>query len=183
MWGGLPIDAKITSLRKIQWQAIVPNSFLVLSPGPIQQAPAMFIASVRLAEKSRRYRLQEEIVRRFPNINIVDITEAAGNIRLILERISLVINFLTGLTVLNGVIILAGAIAAGRFARLRESMLLKVLGAQRSLIRKILISEYSLLALLGAFTGWLLAEVVNRPLLSLSSFRWRRLFLTRKSPF
>ena len=94
-------------------------------------------------------------------------TEAAANVRLILGKVSGMISFLAAITMLNGVIILGGAIAAGRFARLKEAMLLKVLGASRSDLRKILVSEYALLALLGCLCGWLLAETINRPILSM----------------
>lgn len=62
----------------------------------------------------------------------------------------------------TGGVILAGAVAAGRHARLKEGMLLRVLGARRTTLRAILLVEYSTLAALAAVCGWLLAEAVNR---------------------
>ena len=76
------------------------------------------------------------------------------------------IQFLSYMTLANGIVILVGAVAAGRFQRLKESMLLKVLGAPASDIRKILTYEYGILSFLGCVVGWLLAEVVSRPVLS-----------------
>ena len=164
---GLEMNARITSVRRVQWQAMRPNSILVLSPGIIEQAPPMYVASFRVKDQERIFPFQEKLVRSFPNLSIIDVTEAVDNVRSILERISLVVRFLAAITLLNGIIILGGAIAAGRFARLRESMLLKVLGANRRDLRKILLSEYGILALLGCLAGWGLAEIINRPALTI----------------
>jgi putative ABC transport system permease protein len=95
-------------------------------------------------------------------VTVIDAAEAAQTVLLILGRVSSVFTVLGVLAVLAGAIILAGAIAAGRFARQREAMLYKVLGASRSDLRRILGTEYVSLALLGTASGWLLAELVGR---------------------
>lgn len=164
---GVEINARITSVRRVRWQAMRPNSLLVLSPGVIENAPPVYVASFRVPDQKRIFAFQEKLVRAFPNLSVIDVTEAVDNLRFILGRISLVVRFLAAITLLNGIIILGGAIAAGRFARLRESMLLKVLGASRKDLRKILLSEYAILALLGCLAGWLLAEIINRPALTI----------------
>ncbi|MEQ9366036.1 MAG: FtsX-like permease family protein [Leptospirales bacterium] len=163
---GRPIQGVVTSFRQIEWQALRPNSMLLLSPGRIEAVPPMYATSFRVADPSERTRFQSRLVRAYPNASVIDVTEAASNVRLILGQVSAVISFLAAITMLNGVIILGGAIAAGRFARLKESMLLKVLGASRSDLRRILISEYAILAALGCLCGWVLAESINRPLLA-----------------
>ncbi|MBX7057709.1 MAG: FtsX-like permease family protein [Leptospirales bacterium] len=163
---GLPLDAKITSLRDVQWQSMQPNTMVLLSPGEIEYAPRVYMASFRAATPGDVIRLQAEAARRFPNLTIIDVTEAANQLGAILGTISAVLQFLALLTALNGVVILAGAIAAGRFARLRESMLLKTLGASFRDLNIILATEYALLATLGVFAGWILAEGLNRALLS-----------------
>lgn len=161
---GLPLEAKVTSLREVQWQAIKPNSYFVFSPGMLENAPGMTIASFRL--DSDIVSFQRDLIQRFPNLTIIDISEAVRNASYIMSRISGVIQFLSYLTLANGIVILVGAVAAGRFQRLRESMLLKVLGAHAADIRKILTYEYGILSFLGCMVGWVLAEVVSRPVLS-----------------
>ncbi|MCB1171247.1 MAG: ABC transporter permease [Leptospiraceae bacterium] len=161
---GLPLQARVTSLREVEWQAIKPNSYFVFSPGMLENAPGMTIASFRL--KSDIVDFQKAMVQRFPNLTIIDISEAVRNASYIMERVSGVIRFLSYLTLANGIVILIGAVAAGRFQRLRESMLLKVLGASARDIRRILTYEYGILSFLGVLTGWLLAELVSRPVLS-----------------
>ena len=162
---GLPMEATITSARHVEWRAMRPNVMLLFSPGPIEDAPSMFVASFRMEKKESRFGLRRALVRAYPNVSIVDVSEAAANIGLIANRIAGVIGFLALVTVLNGMVILAGAVAAGRFARVREAMLLKVLGANKSDLRKILTVEYGVLAALGCLCGWVLGEIISRVLL------------------
>ena len=163
---GFPLTGKITSLRKIQWGALRPNSLLIFSPGALEAAPKMFVGSFRIEGEAARTDFVNLMAQRFPSTSVIDVTEVSANILLILNRISYVIRFLALVTVLNGIVILAGAVASGRFFRLRESTLLKVLGATPGLIRNILLVEFSLPALLGGLLGWLLAELLNRPMLA-----------------
>jgi putative ABC transport system permease protein len=160
--GGLPLEARVTSFRDIQWQALRPNSMILLSPGEIESAPKMFVASLRVPTAPQRMDLQARLVARHPNLTVVDAAEAAQTVLLILDRVSRVLTALGTLAVAVGAIILGGAVAAGRFSRQREAMLFKVLGASRSDLRRILGAEYALLALLGTAAGWLLAEAIGR---------------------
>jgi putative ABC transport system permease protein len=127
----------------------------------------MFVAALRVPERSTRYRLQDDLARRYANLTVVDVTDTAATVRLLVDRISAVFSVLGMLVLLTGAIILGGAIAAGRYARQRETVLLKILGASRSDLRRILVAEYAALAVLGAICGWLLAEAISRPALRL----------------
>jgi putative ABC transport system permease protein len=159
---GLPLDARVTSFREIRWQALRPNAMILLSPGQIEAAPAMFVASARVADAAARQGLQSELVALHGNLTVIDAAEAAQTILMILDRVSGVFTVLGVLAVVAGAVILAGAIASGRFARQREAMLFKVLGASRADLRRILGAEYAALALLGTLSGWLLAELLGR---------------------
>ncbi len=159
---GLPLDATVTSFREIRWQSLRPNAMILLSPGEIENAPRMFVASARVATLEARRELSSQLVYRHGNLTVIDASEAAQSVLLILDRVSSVFTILGVLSVLAGAVILGGAIAAGRFARQREAMLFKVLGASRGDLRRILSAEYATLALLGTLSGWLLAEVLGR---------------------
>jgi len=163
---GLPLDAVVTSFRRIRWLAMVPNAIIVLSPGPIEEAPRMYVMSFRLTDEARRRALESDLAQRFPNVSAIDVTDAAETVRIILDRISAILGFLALLTIATGAVILGGAVAAGRFARIREAMLLRVLGASRRDLRRILGVEYAALAGLGGLAGWLLAEATARPALA-----------------
>jgi hypothetical protein len=160
--GGLPLEARVTSFRDIHWQALRPNSMILLSPGEIEAAPKMMVAFVRVPSAPQREALQAELVARYPNLSVVDAAEAAQTVLAIVSRISHVLTALGTLALLVGAVILGGAVAAGRFARQKEAMLFKVLGASRADLRWMLGAKYALLALLGTLAGWFLAEAIGR---------------------
>jgi putative ABC transport system permease protein len=164
---GLPVDAKVTSIRQIQWQAMRPNTLILLSPGPIEDAPKTFVGSVRAPNEAARYQVQTDLIDAFPNLSAVDITEAAGTAVSIMKRIAQMFSLVGLLSIAIGSVIVAGAIAAGRFARQREVMLLKVLGASPRQLSRILVAEYATLSVLAAAAGWCLTELATRTLMPL----------------
>lgn len=162
---GLPLDAKVTSMRRIDWAAMQINSILLFSPGMIENAPRMYVGSLNIPEEEARYQFQEKLVADHPSVTVIDAAQAAKTVAGIAENIALVIQWMAGATLAAGVVILAGCIAAGRFARIRESALFKTLGAGRADLLVILCSEYALLGFLGAIGGVILSQAVSWPVL------------------
>ncbi|HKE19468.1 MAG TPA: FtsX-like permease family protein, partial [Kofleriaceae bacterium] len=158
---GIPLDAWVTSFRTIRWQAMRPNAMIVLSPGEIEKAPAMFVSSFRV-DGAARQRLAADLVARFPNVSVIDLTTVAAQVRDILGRISLVVSGLALIILIAGAVILGGAIAATRATRVREATLLKVLGARRRALGRILLTEYVALAGLAVAAGGLIGQVATR---------------------
>jgi putative ABC transport system permease protein len=156
---GLPLDAVVTSFRTIRWQAMRPNAMVVLSPGPIEKAPAMFVSSFRVDDPAERQRLAAELVGRYPNVSVIDLSEVAAQVRDIVDRIALVVSGLALIILVTGAVILGGAIAATRATRVRETTLLKVLGARRRDLGRILVTEYVAMAVLAVAAGGLLGLV------------------------
>jgi len=163
---GRVLRARITSLRRIRWQSMRPNAMILLSPGIIERVPPLYVASFRSPGPAEISGIQDRLVNRFSNLSVIDITEVMGSARYIISNVGIVINFLAALAIINGVLILLGTITAGRFARLRESMLLKVLGATRGDLNRILTTEFAALSLTGILMGALLAEFLAQPVLT-----------------
>ncbi|HWM86926.1 MAG TPA: FtsX-like permease family protein, partial [Kofleriaceae bacterium] len=159
---GLPLDAVVTSFRTIRWQAMRPNAMVVLSPGEVEKSPAMFVSSFRIDDPTARARLAADLVARYPNISVIDLTEVAAQVRDILDRIALVVSALALVILIAGAVILGGAIASTRATRVRETTLLKVLGARRRDLGRILVTEYLALAVLAVAAGGLLGQVATR---------------------
>ncbi len=158
---GIPLQTKITSLRKIMWQAMQPNAMLLLPTEKAKDAPHLFIGSYRVESDSTRLQLQNHLLIEHPNLTIIDVTYIIKSVKEIMEEISVAIRFLSLLTLINGVIILVGTVFSSRFARLHEATLLKVLGATRKDIYRILVIEYCILAFLSCLSGWILLLCVN----------------------
>ena len=100
----------------------------------------------------------------FPNVSAIDLTQILETVRDIFEKISMVISLLGGFTVLAGLPILIGTLLNGRDVRLRESVLLRTLGASAGQVRAILVIEYATLGILSALTGVVLAVGANAAL-------------------
>jgi putative ABC transport system permease protein len=154
---GVPVKTRVASVRTVEWRRIQPNFFVVFPRGSLDDAPAMHVLVTRVGSSEESAHMQREIVKAFPNISIIDLQLVLRTVDSILGKISFVVRFMAMFTVLTGLLVLVGALVTGRYQRVRESVLLRTLGASRGQILKILVVEYFALGLLSALTGILLA--------------------------
>lgn len=158
---GVPVATVVTSLRHVEWQRMQPNFFVVFPEGVLESAPKTFIAAVRTATTAESAKLQQTVARELPSVSAIDLSLILQTFDGIFAKAAFVISFMAGFTVLTGVIVLAGAILSGRFQRIRETVLLRTLGATQRQLRSIQFVEYAVLGLLAALTGGVLAEAAN----------------------
>ena len=154
---GVSIPARVASLREVEWRRIQPNFFVVFPLGVLDGAPAMYVLVTRVSSTQDSARMQRAVVKSFPNVSVIDLTLVLQTVDAILNKISFVIRFMAMFTVLTGLLVLVSALAAGRYQRIQESVLLRTLGASRGQIFKILLVEYLALGFLSALTGIVLA--------------------------
>jgi putative ABC transport system permease protein len=103
--------------------------------------------------EAERAVLQRDLVQRFPNISVLDLTQLQASLDSVLGRVAAVIRFLALFSVGTGFVVLLGAVATGRLQRIRESVLLKTLGATRRQIASILATEYVAMGILSGLVG------------------------------
>lgn len=156
---GILVDCVVGSLREVDWRRLSPNFFVVFPAGAIEAAPAVHAMVTRVGDDAASARMQREVVGRFPNVSAVDLTLVLRTIDGIFSKISEVVRFMALFTVGTGLLVLAGTIASGRQQRVRESILLRTLGATRGQIRGVLVVEYLVLGVLAALNGILLANL------------------------
>ncbi|MCC6231728.1 MAG: FtsX-like permease family protein, partial [Verrucomicrobiales bacterium] len=161
---GVPLRTRIASLRKVDWRRVQPNFFVVFPRGPLDDAPAFHVLVTRVESAEDSARLQRALVAAFPNVSAIDITLVLRTLDQILEKIAFVIRFMALFTVVTGVVVLVAAVVSGRFQRAKESVLLRVLGASRRQVLRILMVEYATLGLLASGTGVVLAVAANAAL-------------------
>jgi putative ABC transport system permease protein len=154
---GLPVVSRVASLRQVEWARFEPNFFALFPEGPLARAPQTFVALTRVLDSSERARLQREVLERFPNVTSFDLSSILATLEALVERVALAVRFTAAFSLVAGVAVLAGAVAASRLQRLRESLLLKVLGASRAQVLVVLLAEYLTLGLLASATAALLA--------------------------
>jgi putative ABC transport system permease protein len=154
---GAPLQTIIGGTREIDWNRVQPNFLVVFPSGVLEQAPQFHVLMTRVPNNQVSARLQRQLVRSFPNVSAIDLDLVLKTLDDILGQISFVIRFMALFSILTGLLVLASSVIISKFQRLRESVLLRTLGASRSQILRITALEYGLLGLLASLSGILLS--------------------------
>ena len=167
---GRDVEAKIASLRRIVWQTLAINFVFVFSPGTLDRAPHTFLATVKATPEAEDA-IFKTVTDRFPNITVVRIRDAIQTASDVLGNIEIATRCIGLLSILAGVLVLAGAMLATQRRRVHEAVVMKVLGATRARIAGIFAWEFAALGLATALAalavGTLGAWLVVRRLMGL----------------
>ncbi len=158
---GVPVEVEVGSIRQVEWRNFQPNFFVVFPPGLLEDAPQFHVIVTRTESREAAAALQRRLAWDYPNVSSLDLTQVLATVDSILSRLSFVIRFMGLFSIVTGVLVMTAAIVSGRFQRLRESVLLRTLGALRAQVYRILSLEYLFLGLFSALTGLLLALVAG----------------------
>jgi putative ABC transport system permease protein len=158
---GVPMRTRVASVRAVEWRRLEPNFFVVFPEGVLEAAPKFHVAAVRAATPDDSAGLQRAAVEAFPNVTAIDLSLVMQTIDSIFTKVAFVIQFMALFTVVTGVIVLVGAVLSGRFQRIRETVLLRTLGATRRQLVQIELVEYLILGVLAAVVGCGLAVGAN----------------------
>lgn len=154
---GVPIDTRVASIREIDFQRPEPNFFLLFPEGVLDDAPRFYATTLKTDNPVSADRLLQKIVRQHPNISALDVGHLFDTVREFLEKVAAAIRFMALFTVLTAVMILSTTLYLNRYQRIRESVLLRILGASRKRVRNVQLVEFLLIGLSGTAAGLLLA--------------------------
>jgi putative ABC transport system permease protein len=152
---GVEIETIVKSVRKVDWQQLKPNFFILFPIGVLEDAPQNFIVLSRYLSSKQNTEFQNEVVLKFGNISVVDLELILSTVRNITRQLQQVVIFLSFIVLISSFVILVGLIWGSRATRIEENILLRTLGANAKTIYKILICEYLALATLGSLSGLL----------------------------
>lgn len=147
---GRPITAEIANLRRIDWSSMSMNFIFVFAPGTLEAAPHSIIATVRVSDASAEADVQRRVTDALPNVTAIRVKDAIEAADRILRAVSTAVRATAAVTLVAGILVLAGAVAAGHSRRVRDAVILKVLGATRWRILKTYVLEYGILGLATA---------------------------------
>ncbi len=154
---GVVVSTRVASLRHVDWQQVSPNFFVVFPVGVLEPAPQQIVVVSRADTPAASADIQRQIVERFSNVSVMDLAVVLGTVKQVLGRVSLAVRFMASFSLLAGLAVLVVSVLGSRYQRLRESVLLRTLGASRAQILQISAVEYLVLGSLAAMTGLLLA--------------------------
>lgn len=150
---GVPITTYIGSLREVDWQRIQTNFIFVFPKGVLEEAPQFYVLMTRTESKAKSAAFQQELVRKFPNVSVIDLRLILQTIDQFMDKVAYVIQFMALFSIVTGLIVLAGAVSNSKYVRLRENVLLRTLGAVKRQIVQMTLLEYGYLGILAGLTG------------------------------
>jgi putative ABC transport system permease protein len=170
---GVPLKTYVGSIREVDWQRIQTNFMVVFPTGALEQAPQFNVLVTRIDDREVSARLQQDLVKQFPNVSAIDLTLILDTLDNIFDKVAMVIRFMALFSVVTGLFVLSGAVINSKYARLKDNVLLRTIGATRKQLTQMTLIEYAYLGILAALTGSLLALIASW---ALSIFFFKILF-------
>jgi putative ABC transport system permease protein len=160
---GEPLTVRVASIRKVRWDSFRPNFFLVFPPGLLDGAAGTYMTAVYLTPGERP--ALADLVRQFPTVSVFDVDAILSQIREIIDRASLAVQYVFLFTLVAGIVVLLAAVQSTRDERRYESAMLRTLGATRTTVLQGVAAEFSALGFLSGTlaavgatgVGWILA--------------------------
>jgi len=158
---GLALKTRVGSIRAVEWRRMEPNFFVVFPEGVLDGAPKTYVAAVHAASPADSASVQRAVADAFPNVSAIDLALVVQTLDAIFSKVAFAVQFMALFTVATGLVVLAGAVLTGRHQRIRETVLLRTLGATRRQVALIQLVEYAVLGIQAAVVGSALAIAGN----------------------
>ncbi|MEL6865283.1 MAG: FtsX-like permease family protein [Bacteroidota bacterium] len=162
---GALVKTVVSSIREVDWSRFQTNFFLVFPSGILEKAPQFNVLVSKVEDTEQSARFQQALVKAFPNVSVIDLGQIIKAVDEVLSKVSFVIRFMALFSIFTGLVVLISSIVLSKYQRIKESVLLRTIGASRKQILWINALEYFILGTLATFTGiglsiigsWLLA--------------------------
>ncbi|WP_370663820.1 ABC transporter permease [Massilia violaceinigra] len=151
--GGTVVDAKVTSLRKLEWGSMRANFFVIINPAAMEKTSQTFMTAFHLPPAQSGF--TNALTRDYPNLTVIDVSGIIRQLQEVLDQVVTAVEFLFMFTLASGVLVLYAALMGSQDERTRESGLLRALGATRKQLSRAQWIEFSLV---GGLAGLLAAS-------------------------
>ena len=145
---GSAVAAEVASLRKLDWESMQPNFFIIFSPEVLRDYPATYMTSFHLTRDRKPF--LNDLLSKFPTITVLEVDAIIEQVQRIVDRVTQAVELILGLVLASGCLVLLASIQASRDAREAEHALIRALGGTQRLIRGALAIEF---AVLGGMAG------------------------------
>ncbi len=156
--GGVQTEARITSLRKVDWGSLRANFFAMYPVSRMADVPSTYLGAFKAPATPG---FDNALVRRFPNITNVDMSSTFAQVQRVLDQVTRAVEFLFAFTLAAGLVVLFAAVTATREERAREFAILRAMGARSSLLRQVQRAELLGVGLLAGLLASVVASVVG----------------------
>ncbi len=160
---GSQFSARVVNLRKVQWDSMQVNFFVIAAPGMLEEYPASYITSFYLPQDKAH--AANVLIKKFPNLLLIDVEAMIEQVRHIMDQIAQTMSAVFLFTLLSGMAVLYAALLSTQDERIHQAAILRTLGADSGYLRRLHLTEFATLgALSGLFAaggaellGWVLA--------------------------
>lgn len=156
--GGQEVIATVTSFRKVDWNSLQPNFFVILSPDLMVDFPANYMTAVHIPVE--RADLLNEVARQFPTVSVISVSAILTQINEIIAQVSVALSVIMVLVFAAAVLVLIAQVQASLDQREQEIAILRTLGATKAFLLKAVVYEYLVLGLLAGGFATVLVEVL-----------------------
>lgn len=158
---GAPMETVVGSIRKVDWNRIQTNFLLIFPTGVLEDAPQFHVLLTRVPSNKISADFQRAVIKSYPNISMIDLGLVLSVLDEILTKMGFVIRFMAAFSIITGLIVLIASVLISKYQRIRESVLLRTLGASRKQILVITALEYFFLGALAAGAGIVLSLLAS----------------------
>jgi putative ABC transport system permease protein len=151
------VSAQVAAIVRIESIRMGSNAYFTLTPEALEGRPAVYFGGVRIAPE-KAIELQRDAFAKFPTVMLINAADVLSIVQDVVDQIALVVQFVSAFSILGGIIILSSSVVATRFRRIRETAILKTLGATRRKVARIFAVEFVVLGLVAGGMGSLLAS-------------------------
>jgi putative ABC transport system permease protein len=155
--GSVPLEVEVASVRRVEWESMQPNFWMVFPPAVLQGYPATFMTSFHLDQGDKRF--LNTFIREFPTVTVVEMDVVISQVRAIITQVSAAIELVLGVILAAGALVLIAGIEASVDSRLHETAVLRAFGARRRLILGSLLIEFCSLGLFAGVLATISAEL------------------------
>lgn len=156
---GMQVEAPVTSVRKLDWGSFKVNFFVLMPPAALRDFPATFITSFHLPPDKQA--TIDGLIATYPNLTAIDTGPILAQVQRVLEQVIGAVQFLFAFTLAAGVLVLYAALAGTRDERMRESALLRALGASHRQVRAVQIAEFVAVGALAGLMAAIGAQIIG----------------------
>ncbi|MFZ2609467.1 MAG: putative ABC transporter permease subunit YbbP [Raoultella planticola] len=149
-------SAKVSSVRKVDWESLRPNFFFIFPPGALDGQPQSWLTSFRWDNGNT---LLTQLNREFPTVSLLDIGAILRQVGQVLTQVSRALEVMVVLVTACGILLLLAQVQVGMRQRYQELVVWRTLGAGKSLLRTTLWAEFALLGVVSGVVAAIGAEV------------------------
>lgn len=156
--GGQQVSAKVSSIRKVDWNSLQPNFYMILSPDLLAQFPATYINAFYLSSDNSL--LLNQLARLMPTVTVISVDNIINQVNDIIAQVTIALSFILILICLAAALVLIAQVQATLEQREKELAILRTLGARYAFLRNALMLEFALLGAMAGTFATLLAELM-----------------------